>query len=213
MAVITISREYFALRSPTAKEIADELGYRLVTKDTLEKVLRQYGHVQLQELYDAPNFWASVESENIELISLLNQTIQGFAKQDNVLILGRGGYLVLQDYANVLNIRVKAPFDVRVQRVMEQESLGKGEAEELVKQNDQARTKFVKDFYEQDFHNTRSFRLMLDTGVISSETAVEWILKAARSLDAQSFENAKTTQSIELDPVLERTIQQVLAFS
>ena len=213
MAVITISREYYALRSSAAQEIADELGYRLVTKDTLEKVLRQYGHVKLQELYDTPNFWASVEPSNVELIALLNQTIQGFAKQDNMLILGRGGYLVLQDYANVLNIRIKAPFDVRVQTLMAQEGLEKTEAEALVEQNDTARASFVKDFYEQDFYSPRSFRLMLDTGVISPKTAVEWIVQAARALDGQSFENAKTTQGIEVDPVLAHTIQQVLAFS
>jgi len=213
MAVITISREYYALRSSAAQQIADELGYRLVTKDTLEKVLRQYGLVQLQELYDAPNFWASVEPSNLELIALLNKTIQGFARHDNMLILGRGGYLVLQDYANVLNIRVKAPFDVRVKTMMAHEGIEKVKAEEAVTKNDEARANFVKDFYDQDFHSTCSFRLMLDTGVITSEIAVKWIVEAVRSLDTQSFGSAKTTHDIELDPVLVHTIQQVLEFT
>ena len=213
MTVITISREYYAIHSTTATEIANQLGYQLVTKDTLEHVLRQYGKVHLQELYEAPNFWSSANPSNIELISLLNQTIQGFAKQDNVLILGRGGYLVLQDYANVLNIRIKAPFGVRVQTLIEKEGVEKKEAEKIVKHNDEIRANFVKDFYSQDFYNTRSFRLMLDTGIISTETAAGWIVQAARSLDTQSFENAKTTHDIELDVVLERTINQVLEFS
>ncbi len=210
MTVITISREYYALQSTTAEKIANHLGYHLVTKDTLENVLRQYGKVHLQELYDAPNFWTSAAPSNIELISLLNQTIQAFAKQDNVVILGRGGYLVLQDYANVLNIRIKAPFRVRVQALMAKEDLDKEEAEKAVKHNDEVRANFVKDFYGQDFYNTRSFRLMLDTGVISSDTAADWIVQAARTLDAQSFENSKTTNDIELDLVLERTVKQVL---
>lgn len=213
MTVITISREYYAFQSTTAKEIANQLGYHFVTKDTLEHVLRQYGKVHLQELYDAPNFWSSAKPSNIELISLLNQTIQGFAKQDNVLILGRGGYLVLQDYANVINIRIKAPFDVRVQALMAQEGVDKGEAEKAVKHNDEVRANFVKDFYEEDFYNTRSFRLMLDTGIIPTETAADWIVQAARSLETQSFENTKTTHDIELDVVLERTVKQVLDFS
>lgn len=213
MTVITISREYHALHSSTASEIANQLGYHLITKDTLEHVLRQYGKVHLQEIYDAPNFWSSANRSNIELISLLNQTIQGFAKQDNVLILGRGGYLVLQDYANVLNIRIKAPFHVRVQAFMALEGVEKVEAEKAVKHNDEVRANFVKDFYEQDFYNTRSFRLMLDTGIISTETAVDWIVQAARSLESQSFENIKTTHDIELDGVLERTVKQVLGFS
>lgn len=213
MAVITISREYYALQSTTAKKIADQLGYHFVTKDTLENVLRQYGKVHLQELYDAPNFWASADPSNIELISLLNQTIQGFAKQGNVLILGRGGYLLLQGFADVLNIRIKAPFDVRVQALMVREGTEKDTAEAAVRQNDIVRAGFVKDFYEQDFHSTRAFRLMLDTGIITPDTAVEWIIQAARALEAQSFKNTKITQDIELDPVLERTIQQVLKYS
>ena len=213
MTAITISREYYAIHSTTAAEIANRLGYHLVTKDTLEHVLRQYGKVHLQELYEAPNFWSSANPSNIELISLLNQTIQGFAKQDNVLILGRGGYLVLQDYANVLNIRIKAPFGVRVQTLMEKEGLEKTEAEKVVNHNDEVRANFVKDFYEQDFYNTRSFRLMLDTGIISTETAAGWIVHTAQCLDTQSFGNAKTTHDIKLDIVLERTIKQVLEFS
>lgn len=213
MTVITISREYYALQSTTAAEIANRLGYHFVTKDALENVLRQYGKVHLQELYDAPNFWKSAKPSNIELISLLNQTIMGFAKHDNVLILGRGGYLVLQEYANVLNIRIKAPFDVRVQKLMAMEGVEKVEAEKAVKHNDEVRANFVKDFYEQDFYNTRFFRLMLDTGVISKATAADWIVQAARSLDNQSFDNTLTTHDIELDLVLERTIKQVLEIS
>ena len=210
MTVITISREYYALQSTTAEKIANHLGYHLVTKDTLENVLRQYGKVHLQELYDAPNFWTSAAPSNIELISLLNQTIQAFAKQDDVVILGRGGYLVLQDYANVLNIRIKAPLRVRVQALMAKEGLDKEEAEKAVKHNDEVRANFVKDFYGQDFYNTRSFRLMLDTGVISSDTAADWIVQAARTLDTQSFENTKTTNDFEVDLVLERTVKQIL---
>ncbi|MCB9134513.1 MAG: cytidylate kinase-like family protein [Anaerolineales bacterium] len=210
MTVITISREYFGGGEPVGKRVTDELGYRLVTKQTVEKILRQYGLVQLDELQKSPGFWARVDASNLELISRLNTIILGFAQLDNMVIIGRGGFAVLREYANVLNVRIQAPFTVRVQRVMASQNLSETEAEKLVTQNDKARATFVKGFYDVDFYDTRPFQLVLDTHLVPVERASDWIVEVARNLANREFGEALTTQKIEVESILANAIQEAL---
>lgn len=211
MAVITISREFYSLGGTTAQEVAKALGYHLVTKRTIERILRQFGYAQLDELHDAPNLWARADASNLELVSLLNKIVLGFAKLDNMVIVGRGGFAILRDYANVLNVRIQAPFAVRVQRLMDAEGLPASEAQELVAQNDKARNMFIKGFYDLDFRTAPYFQLVLDTGIIPAETVSKWIVEATRFMEQLSFGDAPTTPQIDIaDVVVTRSIQDAL---
>lgn len=209
MTVITISREFGSQGGMIAQRVADKLGYMLVTKHTFEKILRQYGLVQLDELYQSSSFWAQLDSANLDLIARLNAIILGFARLDNRIILGRGGFAVLRPYANVLHVRIQAPFPVRVQRVMARENLSLLEAEKRVAQNDKARAKFVQGFYEADFYATRAFHMVLDTEFLPIETISSWIVEAAHTLSSRKMDKALTTQNIEVDPILASAIQEV----
>lgn len=211
MAVITISREFGSQGGTIAERVAETLGYTLVTKHTFEKILRQYGLVQLDDLYKSSGFWAQLDSTNQDLIVRLNTIILGFAKLDNMVILGRGGFAVLRDYADVLHVRIQAPFDVRVQHVMVREGLSVSEAEKYVAQNDKARARFVQGFYDTDFYSTRAFHLVLDTQKIPVETASTWIVETVHCLSKQEFGDVLTTRQIKVDPILESAIHQVLS--
>jgi len=210
MTVITISRENFALGTSIAQSVANEMGYHLITKDTFEKILRQYGLVQLDKLLKSSNFWAIADASNQELISLLNKTILGFAQLDNMVILGRGGFAVLQEYANVLNVRIQAPFGVRAQRLMNSEDLDESTAKQMITENDKSRVDFVKGFYDVNPYNTKFFQLVLDTGVLSVETASRWIVETARILEGRSISGEPTTRNVAVEPILADAIQQVL---
>lgn len=198
MTVITISREFGSQGGMIAQRVADKLGYTLVTKHTFEKILRQYGLVQLDELYQSSSFWAQLDSANLDLIARLNAIILGFARLDNRIILGRGGFAVLRPYANVLHVRIQAPFPVRVQRVMARENLSLLEAETRPAENDKARAKFVQGFYEADFYaHPGVFHMVLDTEFLPIETISSWIVEAAHTLSSRKMDKALTTQNIE----------------
>ncbi len=213
MTVITISREMGSEGEAVARQVADEMGYRFVAKNTFEKVLNQYGLVRLDEMYQsATSLWARLDIANLELVSMLNKVILGIAKLDNAVMLGRGGYAALSGYADVLNVRIQAPFATRVKCVMEREGLDTvDKAEKRVTESDKARDMFIQGYYGADFNAARQFNLVLDSSVIPMETAVAWIIEANRLLANHSFEGAKTTQEIVVDPVLANAIDLVLA--
>lgn len=214
MTIITISRELGSEGETIARQVAAQMGYRFVAKNTFEKVLHQYGLIRLDELYQsAPSLWARLDIANLELVSMLGKVILGTAKLDNTVMLGRGGYAALSAYADVLNVRIQAPFSTRVKSVMERENFDNvTEAEKFVAKNDKARDMFVRGYYGADFNEARQFHLVLDTSVIPVDTAVAWIVEAARLLAAHSFAGVLTTQDIVVDPILADAIAQGLKF-
>ncbi len=212
MAVITISREMGSLGTDVAMKAAELLGYRYVDKTTMERVLKEYGFVQFDELYrSTPGFWSGLDDTNLLMISMLNQCIQAMARHGDIVLVGRGGFTVLGDYGDVLNVLVRAPLAVRVQRVLAREGAVDLEtAEEQVKANDGARIAFLQTFYGVQPDAKGAFDLVVDTGAISAEMAAGWVVAAAQALEQREGKAGATTRQIEVDPILAKTVADVL---
>jgi len=212
MTVITISRELGSEGAAVAAQVANRLGYSFVTKNNLEKILQQYGLVQLDALYNStPGFWARLDDANLQLISMLNKVLLGIAQRGNTVILGRGGFAALNGYSDVLHIRVQAPFSLRVKRIREREQLADiHDAEKLVSENDKARHTFIQAFYDVADDTVNLFDLVLNTDVVSTEMAVDWVCETAQAMDYGLLTDKLTTQDIEVDPILAHAIEQVL---
>ncbi|HZW02857.1 MAG TPA: cytidylate kinase-like family protein, partial [Anaerolineaceae bacterium] len=63
---------------------------------------------------------------------MVQLAIQKAYLQGNVVIVGRGGQVILKDKPDVLHVRIEAPFDDRVQRVKKLEGVTQGFAFETV---------------------------------------------------------------------------------
>jgi cytidylate kinase len=215
MAVITISREFGSAGIHIGKQVAKVLGYNFVDKTTLEKVLQQYGLIQLNDLYkSAPGFWASIDERNLLLISMLNKSFLALARRGNVVILGRGGFAALSGYADVLHVRIQAPFPVRVQRIMEREGIPDLQrGQDLVKENDKARMAFLQSFYNARWDATNAFNLVINTHTTPPDMAAQWIITAAKNLEQQNLDRELTTAKIEVDSIMAITITEILTDS
>ena len=215
MAVITISREYGSGGSDIALQVAKSLGYEFVDKNATDGVFRQYGLTKFDDLYSsAPNIFDLLNADNLLLISMANEILEAVAQRGNVVILGRAGFAVLGSYADVLSVRIQAPFSDRVQRVMAQQGLADLEAAmEQVKEDDEVHRKYVGRFYNKAWDEASNFDLVIDTGSVSSEMAVSQIVEAVRALEQKALgADAVTTASIEVDPVLADAVTKVLAY-
>jgi cytidylate kinase len=83
-------------------------------------------------------------------------------------------------------------------------------AEDFVRERDQIRRSFLQTFYDVKWEDTTMLNLVLDTSRIPLDMAVKWILEAARALEAKDLNPEDTTQSIEVDDVLARTVAQIM---
>ena len=211
MGVITISRVLGSDGAAIAQRVADTLSFQLVTKRILEKILEQYGLVHLDKLYQSPpRLWGLFDEDNQNIVSMLNRTMLGIAKRGNAVILGRGGYAALSGQANALHVRIQAPFNVRIKRLLGRDgSQDIVAVEELIRVNDKARSIFVQGFYDIDFNDARQFHMVLDTSCITIESATKWVVGAAEAL-FQSSEVDHAQSGIEDDPILQETIANIL---
>ena len=215
MAVITISRELGSGGSDIAKQVAKSLGYEFVDKRTADGIFRQYGLTKFDDLYSsAPSFLDLINADNLLLVSMANEIVEAVAKRGNVVILGRAGFAVLGDYADVLHVRIQAPFSERVRRVMAREGLTDLQAaEEQVQEDDNVHRKYVQRFYNKQWDEPSNFGLVLDTASLSSDMAVKQIVEAARALEQKALgKDAVTTAAIEADPVLADAVAKVMAY-
>ena len=211
MAVITISREVGSFGTEISQRVAKSLNYDFVDKELIGKVLKQYGLLNLDEVFEKePSIWSQFDTEDKQHIKMLNRTILAFAKEDHTVLLGRGGFVLLHDYDNVLNIRIQAPFEDRVQHIMKRESIHYvADAEKYVKERDQIRKSFLQTFYDGNWDDASALNLVIDTSMIPLDMTVKWILEVARQIEAQEFDPKNTTQSIEVDEVLAKTVAQI----
>jgi cytidylate kinase len=214
MKTISISRLIGSEAAEIARRVAAALGYTLVNKSILEGIFRQYGLEKFGELYTSPpNIWDLANAKNLQIVSMLNDTMEALAHRGDMLILERGGYAPLSKYADVLNVRLQAPFSVRVERVMARENLSSRlQAEQRVKADDTAREKFSSRFYNEAWDKGSNFDLVIDTDSISTEMATDWIIAAARALSQKEFgPDAVTAERAKVDPALLDAIDVALA--
>jgi cytidylate kinase len=214
MAVITISRELGSGGHTIAHQVAKTLGYEYVDKRTADGIFRQYGLTKFDDLYNsAPSFLDILNADNLLLVSMANEITEALAKRGNVVILGRAGFAVLADYADVLHVHLGAPFEDRVQRVMAEEGIVDIQAaEQHVRQDDDVHRTYVQRFYNKQWDAPANFGLVLDTSTISEDEAVQRIVEAAKSLEQTAPGQATaTTVGIEVDPVLADAVAEAIA--
>lgn len=213
MATITISRLLGSNGEAIARKVAQDLSYQLVTRQTFEKILTQYGVVHLDSFYkEPPRLWARLDSDAMILVSMLNKIILAVAQRGETVILGRGGYAALKNMSGAVHVRVQAPLPVRVRRIVERENSEDIRLiEKLVKENDKARALFINGFYDVSFDQAEQFHLVLDTSLISTDTAAEWIVAAAQMAETSTSAGGYLAKDIQEDPILADVIDKVLA--
>jgi cytidylate kinase len=214
MAVITISRETGSGGFQVAKGVAESLGYVLVDKFTTESIFRQYGLTRFDDVYSsAPSILDLLNADNLLLVSMANEIVEAVAKRGDAVILGRAGFAVLSGLADVLHVRIQAPFSERVQRVMEREGVADVDAAvERVKQDDEVHRKYMARFYNKQWDEPSNFNLVLDTGSLPVAEAVKQIVDAARGLDRKvQPADAATSASLQVDSVLADAVAKALA--
>lgn len=111
---------------------------------------------------------------------LVHQVILEMAQQGNVIIVGRGGHIILKDMPHVLRVLIVAPEEVRIQTLMERMGINRKDAERRIRQSDKERAAYLKRYYNTVHLDPTNYDLVLNTGHLSVDTSVSLICEAAR---------------------------------
>jgi cytidylate kinase len=201
MAVVTVSRQMGSLGTEIAQILAERLQYEYVDKDKIGKVLAGYGLPVLDlEKFDEkkPPFWDSWQIQRKKFLHFLGVVIYEFARKGNVVIVGRGGQVLLKDLPGVLHLRVIAPLALRVQRSLAENLGDEKQVARLLRRNDRDSEGFIRSFLDVNWDDSNLYDLAINTQKISAPAAVEMILQAVRSPEIREGEKLAEKKLTEM---------------
>ena len=186
MAVITVSRQIGSLGTEIARESARRLHYDYVGKEKMEKLLADFGfpEPEIQKFDEKkPPFWDSLSLERRKFLHSAQAIIYELAYKGQVVIVGRGGQVLLKGVPGNLHVRVISPFETRVKRMIETEGFEEKQAARFIRQGDQESFGFIHTFFHVNWDDPCLYDLTINTAKISVGTAIQWITDAVQSPD------------------------------
>jgi cytidylate kinase len=199
MAVLTVSREHQSGCVEIGQAVAHQLGYDFVNKDCIYTNLRNAGEKwgQMAEELDEerPSIWEKYDREYLGFIALIESTIYEYAATDRAVILGRGSVFLLHDIQHVLKVRLFAPLDVRIERVMVKNNVDRKTAKEILEKTDKSRSGYVHAIYEKQLTDVENYDLIFNTGSqtydLVTENLVEILKKWSQRATPESMQRLK----------------------
>lgn len=206
MRVVTISAEYGAGGSIVAPEVATRLGLPFVDRAIPEGVARDIGcSLESALAHDGkaehglgrllagaarlPNVTlggmeaylpvGDLVSED-EFVVRTERAIRDVAATTGGVLLGRAAAVVLADLDAALHVRLRGPQEARLARVMRTSGVEERLARHRLEDSDRARSAYVKHFYRADPDDAGLYHLVIDTTVISIDTAIDIVARAAQ---------------------------------
>ena len=108
----------------------------------------------------------------------MRSIITAAANTGHVVIVGRGGLVLLAGKRDVLHIRVVAPLELRVVYAARREGLDLDAARRRVQAKDRARTRYMQTQYDSQHEDPHLYDLVIDIAVLDLDSAVDLICLA-----------------------------------
>jgi cytidylate kinase len=202
MAVIAMTQEMGSLGKDVALQVTEALGLTMVRDEMIsdlvagkmqkrKSAIRRYkeGHASLRERLGTSRRSLAVYSA---------EEVFEYASKGNVLIRGWGATYLLRPISHVLCVRVCAPFERRVQWLMERlDTNDETFAQEEIRRSDTARRANIHHWFHQTWGNPLDYDLVLNTDRVSIVSCVELIKLAVSRPEFQATE-ASQRQLINL---------------
>ncbi len=200
MRAVTISREYGSGGGEISARLAQRLGWRLIDHEIVVRVAKELqvsvAEAAAQDEYATslltrillsmrliqPNLPVTppdlLENDLQAYQEALRRVVEAATTTGQVVIVGRGSQVLLSGRREVLHVRVVAPLDLRVAYVMRREGLEQAAARERVQLKDRDRVRYLQSASHQHPADAHLYDLVVNTGVLDLESAVDLICLA-----------------------------------
>ncbi|HAK47243.1 MAG TPA: hypothetical protein DCO79_15160 [Spirochaeta sp.] len=213
MSVVTISRTIGSGGEDIGRRLAEETGYLYIDKDRIADIIKEYGIVRLDDIYNSVNhLWDRIDEYKKTTINFLAETIIAIAQHGNVVIAGRGSYGILQDFGGVYNVRIQAPQNIRIENESEKLGISFEEASKTVKEDDRLRNKFIESNFYFIPNHVELFDIVLNSAAIAPDDCVKILTSVCTGVDTeQRKKNLRELSSHKVDKVLKQHIEKKLS--
>ena len=181
-AVLTISREFGSGGREIGRAVAQQLGYVYVDRETLLADIRRDGPKWEQWAKDldehCPTVWEKYDWSFRGFAALVQWHLLEYAVRGGAVIMGRGGNFVLKGVPQAYRIRVTAPLEARVDRVVKREGMDRETARWLCEKTDSERACFLHAIYGGRWDDPEEYDRVLTVTGQSVDNEVKTVIEA-----------------------------------
>lgn len=203
--IITLSRQLGAGGSDVAQAVADRLGWSVIDNEVIDEVAARAG-MPTEEVAErderAPGFierlartlatampeFVAPEGGTLpdlteeRLVKVTERVVADLAAQGEVVLVGRAAPAVLATHPNALHVKVVAPVAYRAARLAERDGIDLKQAETQIQDVDGNRGRYHKQYYGRDWDDPANYDLVVNTGRLGIEGAVDVILDRVKRM-------------------------------
>jgi cytidylate kinase len=181
MTVITISRQLGSQGTTLGRLIASRLGYRLVQRELINQAARLVHSPSMALATIDELGLLGIETDQQQQLAYLQaveNVIETLLSEGNVVIVGRAGQAILHNQPNVFHLRVIAPLETRIQRVVKAHQISRQAALAQIEDSDRYRADYLQTHYHIHRDNPELYHLVINTGQLDLETSAEVVCTA-----------------------------------
>jgi cytidylate kinase len=210
MPIITISRGSYSRGRDVAEKLAKQLGYECISREVVLEASEQFDIPQLQLLRavrDAPSILDRYRFGKERYVAYVRAALLQHVRRDNVVYHGFAGHFFLQQIPIVLNVRILADTEDRVQEVIRREGVSADEAHRIVGRIDDERSKWSQRLYGIDTWDPSLYDMVLHLRSLSVDDAVKLI---ARNAALPAFQATPEAMRVIEDHALAAQVEAAL---
>ena len=183
MTIVAISREMGSGGYEIGAAVAKALHFEYVNRQILLEAAHAHG-VPEATLVDVvarrPSVWERFDVERRRYLTFLEAAYYTFAERGNLVTASRSGPFFVQDVRHALKVRIMAPVEVRVRRVMAQEQLDQKAAAAKVHAYDREMSGRIDYLFGLDWTRPEHYDLVINTRDDAWEFYTDLLVAAAR---------------------------------
>ncbi len=194
MAIISLFSGTHCHADEITQQMADRLGYPVVTDRVLEEAARRFG-VSADKLRDSlrgtSSFLGKLIHDRDQHIAYVRVVVAEFVQSDNVIISGCPSHLIPRTIAHDLRVLIIANHDYRVAQARAQDSLSEKDAVKAIRDNDKENVACTDYLFGKSPYDESLYDLVLPMHELSVDGAVETIVDQVGSEPVQTSDRSR----------------------
>ena len=183
MSTITISRGTASGGQALAEHVAATLGWTCLSNEVIVDAARRYGVPEpeiVKAFEKAPTFWEKLTASRRVYLTFVQAAMCEYAQRGNLVYHGYAGHELLPGISDVLKVRLVAPLEYRIHRVMERNKLDRKGAIRYITQVDEERASRMRYLFGVDWRDPQLYNLILNLSKVTIETASALVIQAVQ---------------------------------
>jgi cytidylate kinase len=170
--------------------IAHQMHLRASVLESLDEKAFQWSHDWLAALLE--DQWQDQDAYIVHL----TKVVLAIGLHGQAIIVGRGAACILPRDRS-LNVRIVAKDSDRIAFLSQLERLTPQEAERYMRETDEQRKRFVRDYFHRNNDDVHEYDLVLDSSALGEECCADLVVAALRGKEtlARNRHSAKTRPS------------------